>query len=127
MRPRGLKRRRLQIWCWGLGFALICTYIAFDVLDIDGSNLQTRSALQTVAATAQGEEERFFRLDQSPSEPWARPLPGAGHCVIADTPGLKPEGLRGFAIVRHGPLMPRRLLSLVSSAHHFSSADPDPA
>ena len=117
MRLRGAKGRRLRIWCWGLGFALICTYIAFDVLDIDGSNFQTRSGLQAVAATAQGEEERFFRLDLSPSESWARPFPGAGLCMIADTPGLKSEGSRGFAIVRHGPLLQSRLLSLVSSAH----------
>ena len=115
-------------WCWALGFALICAYIAFDVLDLDGSELQKRlDSGAVVTAAAQGEVERLFRLDLSPSEPWARQLPGPGCCVAADTLRIRSQAILGFAVVRHGPLLPRRLLSLAPSAKKTLPTDPDPA
>jgi hypothetical protein len=128
MRPCRARRRRLWNWCWALGFALICVYVAFDLLDIDGSDLRTRLGLRAVAAAdAQGEAERTFRIELSPSEPWVRHLLEAGDSMVADILGIKSRGPLGFAIIRHGPLLPRRLLSLATTATHTPPTDPDPA
>ena len=124
-----MRRRLSWKWClcWALGFALICTYIAFDVLDIDGSELQKRlTSGAVVTAAAQDEVQRLFRLDLSPSEPWARQLPGAGCCITADTLRIRSQSLRGFAVIRHCPLLPRRLLSLATSVKKTPPSDPDP-
>ncbi len=107
---------------------MISTYIAFDVLDIDGSELQKQLHPGAVAtATAQSETERLFRLDLASSDSWARHSPGTERCLAVDTLRITGEESPRFAVIRRGPILPRRLLSLAATTITSSLADPDPA
>ena len=125
----GITRRgRFWVWCWAVGFALICSYIAFDILDIDGSELHKRFDSGMVTATiGQADAEKLFRLELSPSEPWAGQLFGAGGSLIADAFRTRIEPSRGLSVMRHGPLLPRRVLPQLSAATGTASPDSDPA
>lgn len=62
--------RKQSGWCRVLlliGFLVFGTYLAFDVLDLDGSNLPSNISSNTFASleSTQTDAERLFRLDYS--------------------------------------------------------------
>jgi hypothetical protein len=123
------RRRSIEGWWWRLGFALFCTllcvYIVFDVLDVDGSDFQKRLGVEVVAtATTQAEAEHLCRLDLSPSEPWVRPLPRGACDIPFDTLRLGSVASQGVALVWRSPALPRKQLSRVALTAHTPSADP---
>lgn len=68
---RFIRDLRKQSWWWRfllpIGFLVFGTYLAFDVLDLDGSNLPSDISGNTIASleSTQTEAERLFRLDYS--------------------------------------------------------------
>jgi hypothetical protein len=123
-----MKRRRAWTWCWAIGFAMISAYIAFDVLDIDGSELQKQLRPGAVAtATAQSEAERLFRLELASSDLWTCPFPGAERYLAVDALRIKAEDSPRLVMIRRSPILPRRLLSRAAPELAPPLADPDPA
>jgi hypothetical protein len=115
-------RRRVSMWQWGwtLGIALLCVYIAFDVLDLDGSQLQTRFGAAITTAVTSAEADRIVRASASPAL--------IRLCLPAsrvDT-GLRlyPDGIR-YRSPQSCCLLPRRHLSHLDS--RTSAQSPDPA
>lgn len=68
---RFIRDLRKQSWWWWFlvltGFLVFGTYLAFDVLDLDGSNLPSNISSNTIASleSTQTDAERLFRLDYS--------------------------------------------------------------
>jgi hypothetical protein len=109
-------RRSCWRWCWLLTFCLLCLYIAFDTLDVDGSELRLRPGQDVIASAVDPDEtDRAFRLDPLPPQRLA-------------APHGSPSPSRGTPEVRHRPrsrdhLRPaRRTPSTLPSAG--ASADP---
>ena len=48
-------------WAWALGVAVLCVYIAFDVLDLDASRIQQRSGAVITPETSSAEPDRLLR------------------------------------------------------------------
>jgi len=122
MKPRRLGMRRLGSawrWGWALGSALLCVYIAFDVLDLDGSQLQQRSGVAITAETSSAEADRLLR--ESASAPPVLLHPRA----LATDIGLRLH-LAGTRLrpLRDGSFLPRRHLSRLGSRVSEQSADP---
>jgi hypothetical protein len=112
-----------------LGFALfcalLCVYIVFDVLDVDGSDFQKRLGVEVVAtATTQAEAEHLCHLDLSPSDPWVRPLPGGAPGIPLDTLRVGSAASQGVALAWRSPVLPRKQLSRLALTTHTPSADP---
>jgi hypothetical protein len=121
--------RSIVGWRWRLGFALFfalfCVYIAFDVLDIDGSDFQKRLGVEVLATTStQAEAERLCHPDLSPSEPWPHPLPRGGYGIPAGSLRVGSAAPRSFAPAWRSPVIPHKQLSRVALIPHTSSADP---
>jgi hypothetical protein len=111
-----------------LGFALFCTllcvYIVFDVLDVDGSDFQKRLGVEVVAtATTQAEAEHLWHLDLSPSDPWVRPLPRGACGIPHNALRVGSAASQGVALAWR-PVLPRKQLSRVALTTHTPSADP---
>ncbi len=101
-------------WAWVLGFTFLCVYIAFDVLDLDGSQLAQRSGVAITTATSTGEADRV-RATAPPPPIWPY-LP-----VLAGVSGLSLQ----FAITRFGPLRTYRFLPRQHLSHsHLGSRAP---
>ncbi len=61
--------------CWLLVFGLVSVYFAFDVLDLDGSELSQRLGRAAIAAISPPTEaDRQFRADILPPEPLPSPV-----------------------------------------------------
>ncbi len=60
--------KRGAVWwgVWTIAFGLLCAYIAFDVLDIDGSQLHFRSGLVLTVGSISAEADRVVRPRQLP-------------------------------------------------------------
>lgn len=112
--------RRGGTWWWGvwvLGGALLSFYIAFDVLDLDGSEFPPRVGVTLTAASSAAEVDRplrlvppFFPVEGHPGQLAPRvlesstipsPLARRGGCVLprrhcpdrAPTPAPSPDPL----------------------------------
>ncbi len=107
-------RRLGKAWRWGwvLGFAFLCVYIAFDVLDLDGSQLQLRFGAAITTATTTGESDRALRAN-IPLPPVRQPA-----SALAGVSGLPLQP----ALTRQSPLRSRRLLPRRQPAHLGSRA-----
>jgi hypothetical protein len=116
--------RRYWRGAWALGFALLCVYIVFDVLDLDGSELQRHSGFGLVAAASAEEVERLFRLDLSSPDPWMPVRSRVACCAFAETARGRSETPPGAILIRYSHLLPRRQLSLTASNERPSSPDP---
>lgn len=106
-------------WAWALGFALLCAYMAFDVLDLDGSQLQQRSGMAIAAETSSAEADRILKEGASP------PLvPLHPDALGTDSEvRLQPAGTR-LRTSRNGRFLPRRQLSRLDSRTPAQPADP---
>ena len=114
-------------WRWGFALfcALLCVYIIFDVLDVDGSDFQKRLGVEVVAtAITLAEAERLCHLDLSPSDPWVRPLPCGAPSIPLDTLRVGSAASQGVALAWRSPVLPRKQLSRVALTAHTPSADP---
>ena len=115
MRQRGLAWR----WAWVLGFVLLCLYIAFDVLDLDGSQFPQRYGSAIVEQDATGDTERVLRGD--PAFPSLQPTSSMrashiGRCLDSTIPRFSPsQGDR---------LRPRECLAHQDSPSIPQSSDP---
>ena len=128
-RVRKAGRRSTGGWWWRLGCALFCTllcvYIVFDVLDVDGSDFQKRLGVEVVAtATTQAEAEHLCYLDLSPSEPWVRPLPRGACSIPLNTLRVGSAASQGVALACRRPILLRKQLSRIALTTHTPSADP---
>ncbi len=102
-------------WVWAFGFVLLCVYLAFDVLDLDGSQLRSPGHLLAVSVS-EGEAERFARPDADDSA-WLS---------TAVTFGV----LLSFSLPARSPRTPRRVLlhrKLISAIRRASAGGADPA
>lgn len=98
------------------------SYILFEVLDLDGSNFQTRYPLQGTAIAAEVETDiirpHFVRLPQ----PWIRVssllpvghLHGICHCEAENLP---PSAFNSFERRGYRTVLPRSSISDDPSAH----------
>lgn len=116
MRQRGLAWQ----WAWVLGFVLLCLYIAFDVLDLDGSQLPQGWGSAIVETDATGDAERMLRGDPAFPSPQPASYMRASHVGRCLDP----------AILRFRPVQGDRLRPREHLAHHDSRTIPqssDPA
>jgi hypothetical protein len=83
-----------------LGFILLCVYIAFNVLDIDGSEFQYRLGPALAAESATAESDRGY---------WSTPLPRPAG---TDATALSADSQRRLdqTLARLRPLQIQRLL-----------------
>ncbi len=111
--------KRGAVWwgVWTIAFVLLCAYIAFDVLDLDGSELHFRSGLALTVGSASAEADRVVRPRQIPLAVHLQPYTLAPHMRLLLRLATTP--VRRFCGER---LPPRRQLSRV--AHPTQSADP---
>ncbi len=118
--------RRRSIWrsAWVLAFALLCVYLAFDVLDLDGSDFPRQLESNVIASV--GVTLETDRLCAA-----ALPLPDLR---LQDPPaasnGLERIHLPAFqsnhpgARLRSGPILARRQLSMTGTTSSGHPADP---
>jgi hypothetical protein len=111
--------QRGAVWwgVWTIAFVFLCAYIAFDVLDVDGSQLHFRSGLVLTVGSASAEADRVIRPRQIPHAVRLRPYTLALHLRLPLRLATTP--LRRF---RGERLPPRRQLS--RAARLTLSADP---
>ena len=89
MRQRGSAWR----WAWMSGFVLLCFYIAFDVLDFDGSQLPHGWGSAIVETDDTGDAERMLRGDPafpSPQPPSSVRASHVGRCLDPAIPRFRP-------------------------------------
>ncbi len=104
-------------WAWAFGFALLCVYLAFDVLDLDGSQLRSPVHLRAVSVS-DGEAERIARPHADDSA-W----PGTALTLGALLSGA-------FSLQARSPKIPRRIRAhrkMISVIPRASAAGGDPA
>lgn len=104
-----MQRRRSRIW-WGvfcIAFVATGAYIAFDVLDIDGSDLRGPAANGAAAAEpARTEAEGCLRLDCAPPELFGlAPYPPASAAIPLSQPSTPAPGL--IVVARQGRSLAR--------------------
>ena len=111
--------QRGAVWwgVWTIAFVLLCAYITFDVLDVDGSQLHLRSGLVLTVGSASAEADRVVRPRQIPLAVRLQPCTLAHHMRLPLRLATTP--LRRF---RGERLPPRRQLSCVALL--TQSADP---
>jgi hypothetical protein len=118
---RHMRSRRWR-WCWALGLVVLCSYIAFEVLDLDGSDLPRRLGLGGAAsAMAQAEAERVFRIDLAAPNAWTPLRPSTGMRVLAPPRGR--TTVREPSSRHRGPL-PRRVLAPTVAGSPIAPSDP---
>ncbi len=127
MRCHRAQRRRSRTW-WGVClFVLLATgaYLAFDVLDLDGSDLGGRPASGTAAAEpARSEAEGRLRLDPTTPED-LRPLSAVfGFQVAALHPGSAPRAAIVVVFARRDRSLARAQLGRAAIASDSQPADP---
>ncbi len=62
-----MRRHGVMWWgVWAIGVLFVSCYIAFDLLDLDGSQLQTRAGVTLTASSSSAEVSRFLRGAPSP-------------------------------------------------------------
>jgi len=104
-------------WAWALGVAVLCVYIAFDVLDLDASRLQQRSGAVITPETSSAEPDRLLRAS-------ALRQPVRLHsCALAAEAHLHPVASQLRALP-DGRLCARRHLPRLGSRAPEPSADP---
>lgn len=61
-------RQSGAVWrgVWAITFAFVCVYIAFEVLDIDGSQLQLDAGFVITAEASSAEVDRVLREGPTP-------------------------------------------------------------
>jgi hypothetical protein len=122
LRNLGRWRSRCWRWCWLLGCVLLCSYIGFDLLDLDGSDLPNRLGLGgEISVTAQAEAEQVFRFDLPPSDEWSHP--GAQATSFPDT-RLRIAHQSHTVTRPRSILLPRKHLSLAAPISSATPADP---
>lgn len=123
----GVQRRRSQAW-WGVflcAFVGMGSYVAFDVLDLDGSDLPNRLFGNAIAEEAsQAETERL--LHPAPSTPEA---PGPTSLLLAlrsvpESPQLIPCTTSATCVARFGQIRPRAHVSRATPSATPSTEDP---
>ena len=109
---------------WVVGGVLLCVYIVFDVLDLDGSQLPRYLGSDIlVIVPAPLETERYLHRELMPAGHWihlSACLPSGQHGKWG--PRLVAEGLRSPG--RYGPLLPRRHLAVIGGTPTSDSSDP---
>lgn len=126
MRVNTTKRRRSQVW-WGV-FICAClamaAYIAFDLLDLDGSNLRDPLPSSAIAAeSASAETQRVLpRLRSIPDAPVSSPQP----LTIRSAPEASPPSLylRAVCTARLAQLRPPAYASRETASVITPSDDP---
>jgi hypothetical protein len=117
---RGMRRHgSVWRWAWLLGAALLCLYIAFDVLDVDGSRLPFARAA-VLAETDAADAERQLRTGLLPEPLRFRPdILAAERALWLQRPVAHSSPPRADRA-----LPPRRL---VGRSTHVPAASADPA
>jgi hypothetical protein len=109
-----------------IGFLVFGAYLAFDVLDLDGSNLPSHISSNTVAnlEATQTDAERIFRLDSS------TPATSGQTCFFL-TPqvwaGFQPSlvhSLTRMAAAHHPQMLARLHVGREATPSSSSSAEP---
>lgn len=125
---RDLKK---QSWSWRflllIGFLVFGTYLAFDVLDLDGSNLPSDLSRNTIATleSSQTEAERLFRLDYSTLATSGQVCLIRIPQVVADPQPSVIRALTRIHAVHHQQILAR--MHVTPEATSSSSAAADPA
>ncbi len=112
-------RQRGAVWrgLWTIACVFLCAYIAFDVLDLDGSQLHLRSGVALTSDSASAEADRALRSRPIPPTLRLQPSTLASHAMLPPRPAT--TAVRP----RHGErLLPRRHLSRISRS--TPAADP---
>jgi hypothetical protein len=114
----GGMRRRGRLWRWGgvFGMALLCLYITFDILDLDGSRPPCPGAA-TLAETASDDADRLLRASVLP-----QPVPLHANTLPACELRLRPAVTRCFR--RTDRMPPPRYLAHRTASVTDASADP---
>ena len=113
MRQCGAVWRRV----WPIAFGLLCVYIGFDVLDLDGSQLQLPSRGALTIESSAVEADRALRARPTPLPVRLSPSTLAPSILRPVRPATVP-----FRSLRCERRLPRRHLS--RSARLAPSADP---
>jgi len=123
LRTPGRWRSRGWCWCWVLSFALLCSYIGFEVLDLDGSDLLNRLGLGVgLSATVPVEAERVFRVDLTHhAEDTHLVLPAISQPIPQPGASL---GAHLRQLVRRSPLLRERVASTAATPSDTISTDP---
>ncbi len=112
-------RQRGAVWrgLWTIACVFLCAYIAFDVLDLDSSQLHLRSGVALTSDSASAEADRALRSRPIPLTVRLQSSTLASHAILPSRPAA--TAVRP----RHGErLLPRR--HLPCSARSTPSADP---
>jgi hypothetical protein len=115
------RMRRLGLvwqWGWALGFAFLAVYIAFDVLDVDGSQLRQHSGLAITAESSSAEADRVLRESALPPLVFLHPRELVAHTGLR----LHPAGVRLRPLREN--FFPRRHLARLDSLSPEQPADP---
>ncbi len=109
---------------WVVGGVLLCVYIVFDVLDLDGSQLPRYLGSDIlVIASAPLETERYLHCELIPASHRMHPsacMPAGQHGTWGQR--FSAEGSRSPS--RYGPLLPRRQLAVLGDSPASDSSDP---
>jgi len=127
MRRIGIQRRRSRGW-WGV-FLCAClatgVYVAFDILDLDGSDLREPLPGNAIAAEPVGAEaERFQSQALSTPEPSHLAFLPLNLSSTSDSPRVSPGVPLSTIALRLGHLRPRASLHRETISSTSTAGDP---